>query len=297
MKRLLTAITAIIIAAAPAVFAAETDLLVDMPTPPKEITRLDERCNYIVINYWTTFNPKSSFSSLDRLNKTMAMFMNFTPYATADTVFLAIDRLTQLVSKASPENLITLASMAEKHCYTDTCEIFSEDLYYPFVKAIATNKKAKGPLRDRFIAQYKRIENSRIGSKVENLEYILADGTKSNLDSISTEHILMLFYDPECTDCRLAKARLAADFTLNALVRNKTLSIIALYPDEPDDAWREDAADMPKGWIVAALPDADTMFSIQHQPEIYYLDGEHTIKVKGVSVDNILNTFSQFLRK
>lgn len=295
MRNLFAIIMATLIFAPVATWAQNDDaeLLVTMPVPPKTVERLDERCNYIVDNYWKTFNPKASFSNLKRLDATFGQFVAFTPYATADTVHAAISTLLKNVAAAKPENLVTLASIAEKWCYADSAEYQSEELYFPFVEAVATNKKAKGALRPRFEAQYRQLRDSRVGCKVQNLTLQRPDGTYTGIDSISAPLMLLFFYDPDCTDCRLAKARLAADFTIGALIRNNTLAIVAIYPGEPGDEWRNDALTLPKDWVVGALPDADLHFTMRNQPEIYYLDPDRIIRVKDVPVDNILTTFRQ----
>lgn len=274
----------------------DPDLLVTMPVPPQSITRLDQRCNFIVENYWKTFNPKSSFSSLDRLDKTLGVFFDVTPYATADTVHLAIDRLIEQVVKAKPENLLTLTKMVERWCYADTSEYLSEELYFPFVEAVALNKKVKGPLRARFVNQYNQIKNSKVGTTLENFEFIRPDGSKAQFNSITAPQLLIMFYDPSCTDCRLAKARLSADFVLNSLIDADVLAILALYPDEPNDEWRADAESMPSNWIIGALPEAESMFTMRLQPEIYYLDLNRRIAAKDVVVDNIMQAFRALLQ-
>lgn len=270
---------------------ANNNLLVTMPTPPESLERLDQRCNYIIENYWKTFNPKSSFSSMEKLNNTLGTFFSFTPYASADTVHLAIDRLIEAVGKADPENLLTLAQLAAGWTYADTAEYQSDELYFPFVRAVALNKKAKGSERVRYVHQYKQLENSMIGSTATDLELTLADGSHKRLSEIATPHVLYVFYDPDCTDCSIAKTRLDADYTLGALIRKGFLSIVAIYPGEADDAWKGSAAGMPSAWTVGASPEADEVFTIDRQPTIYYLDENRRILAKSIPVDNVLNAF------
>lgn len=270
-------------------------LLVTMPAPPDRLTRLDERCNYIVDNYWKTFNPKSSFSSLDRLDHTLGTFFTFTPYATADTVHQAIDYLIASVEKAGPNNLLTLAHYAEKWCGTDTSEYASEELYYPFVRAVALNKKVKGAERARYEHQFKQMEASRNGVVVPDFTFISPDGQRMHLADVTAPHVLLFFYEPDCIDCSLAKARLSADYVIQYMIRHNMLSIVALHPGVADGQWRESAASMPEGWIVGAMPDADDIFSIRHQPEIIYLDVDRRVQAKNVQVDNIIRAFRGML--
>jgi hypothetical protein len=273
----------------------DNELLVEMPVVPSSITMLDQRCNYIISHYWDKFNPKSSFSSLERMDKTFGQFVDITPYATADTVHMAINYLIDVVRKAKPENLVTLAQIAEHWVYADTAEYLSEEVYFPFVEAVATNKKAKGALRARYEAQYEQLLNSRVGAKVQPFSYTKPDGSKGTLADVTAPYILLFFYDPDCLDCRMAKARLAADYSLDKLIEANELAIMAIYPGDADSEWRADAEQLPQSWVVGAYPEADRKFTMRNQPEIYYLDKERTVRAKDIAVDNILSVFKQFV--
>jgi len=114
---------------------------------------------------------------------------------------------------------------------------------------------------------------------------------------MSPHHILCyFFYDPDCIDCRMAKARLAADYSIEKLIEANELAIMAIYPGEADAEWREDAKQLPETWIVGAYPEADRKFTMRVQPEIYYLDKERNVRTKDVAVDNILSAFKQVVK-
>lgn len=292
MKKILAAI-ALFCACFTAASAQKTDagLLVQMPVPPASMERLDARCNYIVDNYWKTFNPKSSFSSLERLDNTMGAFFSVTPYATADTVFASIGRMLEAVAKAKPDNLLTMARLAEKWCYNDTAEYDSEQLYFPFVEAVATNKKIKGAEKARYELQYRQIKNSQVGAQMPDLSFVDRNGQKSTLSSVTAPHVLLFFYDPDCLDCRMAKARLAADYTLSQLLATGNFALVAIYPGDATKEWSADAQSLPKEWVVGAAPDADTQFTMRRQPEIYYITPQRQVAVKDIDVDTALRAF------
>jgi hypothetical protein len=295
MKKYILSLILCVAAGFSATAQTQSDLLVEMPVAPDNITRLDQRCNYIISRYWDKFNPKSSFSSLERMDKTFGQFVGLTPYATADTVHIAVDHLISVVQKAKPENLLTLARIAEKWCYADTAEYLSEELYFPFLEAIVKDKKAKGPERARFQAQYDQLLHSRVGQAVPDFTFTKVDGTTGTIADVTAPHVLLFFYDPECTDCRFAKARLSADYSVQRLIEANELSVMAIYPGDADADWRADAEQLPQSWVVGACPDIDQKFTIRSQPEIYYLDKDRIIRVKDVPVDNIINTFKQFI--
>lgn len=277
--------------------AQEVSLLVDVPVPPDQITRLDERCNYIVNNFWKRLNYKGAFSSVDRLEATMGQFFSVTPFATADTVHMAIDELIRGVEKTDAKNLVTLARIAEKWCGTDSAEYASEELMLPFARAVAESKKVKSPEKIRYAAMAKRLANSRVGVAPADFEFTVPDGTLAHFSEVTQPTVLLIFYEPDCFECRLARARLGSDYVIKTLTDHNLLKVVAIYPGEPDDEWYADIESMPDGWVIGAAPDIDEWFTIKRTPQIYYLDADRKITDKDFSVDAAILYFNQFMKK
>lgn len=275
----------------------EVQLLVDVPTPPDQITRLDERCNYIVDNFWKRLNYKGAFSSMERMEATMAQFLSVTPFATADTVHMAIDMLIGGVEKADAKNLIPLAQMAERLCGTDTAEYASEELMLPFAEAVARSKKLKGPEKERFATMAKQLENSRRGVAPKDFTFVVPDGTTEKFSDIAEPTVLLIFYDPEDFDSRMARMRLGNDFVIKTLTSHNLLKVIAIYPHAPNDKWEEDIENMPNSWVIGAAPGIEEWFTIKKLPQMYFMDEERVITDKDFSVDAALLYFGQFLKQ
>ncbi len=276
--------------------AQDVQLLVDVPVPSDQLTRLDERCNYIVDNFWKRLNFKSAFSAQDRMEATLAQFLSVTPYASADTVYRAIEMLTTGVEKADAKNLVTLAQMAERLCGTDSAEYASEDLMQPFAQAVANSKKVKSPEKARYAAMARRMQNSRLGTVPSNFSFTVPDGSKAMFSDITEPTVLLFFYEPDCLDCRLARTRLGNDFVVKTLIAHKLLKVVAIYPGEPDETWQADIESMPDQWVIGAAPDIDLDFTIKRTPQLYFLDENRKITDKDFSVDAAILYFSQFMR-
>lgn len=295
MRRMAT-IAVIATIAVPASYAAEPQLLVEMPVPPSEIVRMDQRANYILDNFWKNCNFKSIFSSKERLDYTMGQFFALTPLATADTVHIAINRLLTGVEKSAPKQLPELARIAERWTYADSAEYQSDELYLPFVKAVVDCKKVKGAERARFEAQYTTLTSSSVGCTVPDFEFVRPDGSIGHFGEVDAPHILLMFFDPDCADCRLAKARFSADYAINWLCEKGILKIVAIYPGEDSDQWRAEALDMPDTWVKGSYADADTYFAMPTMPMLYYIDKQHVVQAKDVKPDNVLKTFQALVR-
>lgn len=281
----------------PRLNAQQTRLLVDMPVPPAGMERLDERCNYIVDNYWKNFNFKGAFSSQDRMYATLENFVAVTPYATADTVHMALDRLISGVEKADAKNLVTLARMAERLCAVDTAAYPSEELMLPFAEAVAKSKKVKNEDKQYFAEMARRMANSRRGVAPADFSFTTPGNATGRLSDITEPTVLLYFYDPNDFNSRMGRTRLGNDFVVKTLVERNLLKVIAIYPGEAGAEWEADIESMPEGWVIGAAPGVEHLFTLRSLPQLYFLDSDRVITDKDFSVDAAILYFGQFLRR
>lgn len=289
MKRLISILFLfVVIVPGARVMAQQSETYFPYPVVPEEKVTLSERCNYLVEHFWDRCNLKQSFSSLDKLSQAFGDWLSFMPYASADTVHMSINRFIGDVGKLGGENMSAVAGMAEAWLYSDSAMYTSEELYLPFAKAAVSHKKVNKALKTKYAIQIKMIENSSVGAIMSPFNYTLPDGAQGNFADAIASRVILLFYDPDCIDCSLAKARLGADYNLNHLIEGGLVKVVAIYPGEITDEWKGSAATMPENWIVGAAPDIDMEIDIPETPCIYYLDARHKILAKHVVIDNLL---------
>lgn len=261
------------------------------PTPPEALTTLSERTNYLVEHFWERCNLKSAFSSRAKLAGAFRDYVSFMPYASADTVHASIAQLIEKV-KGDKNNLLTLGEIAESTLYGDSAEVLSDELYIPFAAAVAANKKIPAAARARFEHQARVLANSQVGAIAPALSFVSADGSKSDLSKVESPYILLFFNDPDCDDCALVKARLAADFSTRQLIDKGILKIVSIYPDAPSEEWKESAARYPETWVAGASEEADDTFDMRNAPVMYFLDKDRKILAKNMVIDNVINAFN-----
>ena len=290
MKRLILALIIAIAGAANTCLAADGDLF-PYPVPPEDMETLGERCDYLVTHFWDRCSFRTAFSAREKLNNCFGDWISFMPYATADSVHVAIDRLLEQVKKSGPHTL-ALARMAEGWTYTDTTAIFSEEIYYPFAKAAAEHRKISDADKARFKSHVRIIDNTRRNERVGHLEYTLADGSHQNLDSVKTQIIVIIFNDHDCDNCALARLRLSADINATALLKAGLLTVLCIQPGEATEEWKLAAQSYPVEWVNAVSKDADEYFPLRTSPEFYLLDSRHRLLAKDFDIDGLLAALS-----
>lgn len=286
--RILAFLVAFLGMLSPCSHAQDANTLFPYPTAPEELPTLTAKCNYLVYNFWDRCNIKQSFSSLQRLNKAFGTWASFMPYATADTVHLAIDKYLESVVKEAPKSLPEVGKMAQNWFFCDTAQFFSEELYMPFCRVLAANKKVPEAVRAQYAARLKILESSSVGSIVPDFTFTRPDGSTEKFSNQLASRIILFFNDPDCFECTLAKARLSADYNTNKLIDAGLIKIVSIYPDEPTAEWKAEAAKYPENWTVGAAPDIDEFFDLSETPAIYWLDGRHKVISKNVNIDGLL---------
>lgn len=271
-------------------WSADGDLF-KYPVPPAELTRLDERCDYLVTHFWDHADIKAYMSKSEKLNNTFGDWIGFMPYASADTVYAAIDRLMDAQKKHGPQAL-HLARLAENWVYSDTSEVYSDDIYYRFARAAAENKKIPAADRARFESQVRIIDNTRQGGKLSHLDFVTPQGKEMSVDSIRTQAILVFFNDHDCDDCTLARVRLSADHNANKLIEAGILTILSIEPGDASAEWHVAAASYPENWVVGAAEDADAWFNLRTSPQFMQLDARHRILAKDFPVEGALRSIA-----
>ncbi len=256
------------------------------PVVPDSKTLLDQRCNYLVYHFWDRANIKQTFSTISRLRDAFGDWASFMPYATADTVMLSIDRYIASVEKAGGKLVPDMVEIAEHWFRGDSAEYASDELFLPFCKAGARAKKADEATRERYARLAKIIESSGLGHRVPDIQFTDTAGVSHGLDEVIASRVILFFADPDCVDCSLTKARLAADYNLEQMIERGLAKVVVLY--DPDSDWQQAAGSCPAAWVTGAAADLDEYFELHTLPTLYYLDGRHRVLAKDVEIDNLL---------
>lgn len=260
------------------------------PTPPDELTTLQERTTYLVNHFWDRCNMQSAILQRDEFKKAFFDYISFMPYADANAVYESIDRLINAYAK-SPEHQLTLAQLAEEAVYNGEADFMSDEIFLPFAKAVVGNKKISKTSKARIAHEAKVVEQTQVGKVAPELGYTLRDGSNGKLSDTRGAHVLLFVNDPDCDDCRMTRIRLSADHNINQLLDDGLLRIVSIYPGDYSAEWVQEVGNYNPRWIVAASPDIDEEYDLRTTPAMYYLNPQGEILSKTLDPDNLLEAF------
>lgn len=258
------------------------------PTAPEYLTDFRQKCNYSTWHFWDNANLKSAFSSRLKMKEALQDFISLAVHASPDTTYATIDKLIENVRK-TPANMLTLGELAEEVLFSDSAEIYSEELYLPFAKGVAETKKIPSANRLRFERQARILGHTQVGMIAPDFTFTKPDGSKGKLSDGLTKRTILIFHYPDCDDCRMTLVRLSADYNLRELIEKGYLNVFTIYPAEPDKEWKDAVSSYPETWIKGASADVDEMYDISETPTILYLDPNGKILSKTIDKSRLIN--------
>ena len=130
------------------------------------------------------------------------------PYASADTVYLAIDNFHKIFRKSRANNHWRSLKWPRHGCIPTPRNFVPTNCTVVLSTRQWSTKKIPAEERRYFEAQKKILDNSSVGRKVPDIELTKADGTKTSFYADSAEFTLVFVYPPDCMDCSFARVRL-----------------------------------------------------------------------------------------
>lgn len=109
-----------------------------------------------------------------------------------------------------------------------------------------------------------------------DFSFITTDDSVHNLSDYSSKHILLYFYNPECSECNDLKKKISKNEKINQLIEEKQLIVIALVPEVKKEYWQFFSNKIPKNWVNGWKEDDDIIIKkyLKKVPTLFLLDGQ-----------------------
>lgn len=297
MKRLILALAVALAAVAGARGQEMPETYFPYPIVPDSIKSLQGRCDYLARHFWKFCDLKKAFSAKARMAQEFGVYLNVISNAHPDSAVASVKRLMQALEK-QPGDMLFLAREAEGRLYSDTAEVWVDELYLPIAEAVVANKRVDKASKARFAHQATVLRNSMTGKRLGGLPYVTREGERRDLAQDTAQVTLVYFFDPDCGDCHLARTRLNADVSMTELIDEGKVKVVAISLTEPTEEWRAEVAQYPAKWTVGAAPDADLAVDLRAgTPDFYILDKNGRVRFKHLVVDQVLDVARQLKKR
>lgn len=229
---------------------------------------------------------------------------------TDDEKKICRDKVDSLMTEARTDTTLykVVTQLAEDYLYDQASPASSVDLYMLFLENMVNHPypNAMSAIRPRLLLE--SLLKNRPGSKAADFSFTTRDGRESSLmaELLAIENIngkiMLIFYDPDCDDCREFLTRIEENGKLNSDKHDSIFKIVAIYSGDDREAWEEQASLLPATWTVGYNDGSvfdDEVYFMRATPSVYLIDRDGTVlrRVEGKAAvaTDITELFRNFL--
>ena len=269
----------------------------ERPIPPVMMTNPRDRADYLTTRYWNNFD----------YTDTMYCHSEFTEQAFSEFIYIVSlasygkvsEGVKKLLDSAEVNEVMYnyFYKQGEKYLYDPNSPTRNDEFFIPFLEHIVTSSKVmeESKIRPRLLLQL--AYRNRVGSRAEDIVYTTESGRSGRLYTISARYILLMFYNPDCMECQLTTNELKSSSVITSAVSSGRLKVLAVYPDENMDIWRNHLNDFPSSWIngydKSLVIRTNQTYDLKAIPTLYLLDENKHVILKDTSVGHLHDYLEQ----
>lgn len=263
-----------------------------LPPIPVTLTTPEQRAEFIVKHYWDNVNFADSnyVHHPDITEQAWADYcdiLNHVPLHIAQQAIKATIRKTETERKVFDY----VTELADKYLYDPNSPMRNEEYYISVLEAMIASPILNETDKIRPEARLELANKNRIGTRALDFTYTLASGKQGTLYQLKSDFTLLFINNPGCHACTETIEALKSIPMLGELIKNKKMTVLAFYPDEELDEWREHRNEFPAEWINGY----DKTFTLKNEnrydlkaiPTLYLLDANKKVILKDAPAEAI----------
>ena len=270
------------------------------PEIPATLTEPEARKAFLLTHYWEQFDFADTIL-VDNRDVTEQGFVNFIALLADGTTPEELTReslknwCSGFVGQEHARQVLT--QTADSYLFNPNSPFYNEALYGMYLEALLSKLPQTDAMRSAYRFKLELVRRNNVGDKATDFTYYQPDGTRRTLatTSVKNDRLLLMFYDPECESCHEVLLQMVADTALAEAVRTGKLSVLAVYTEGNEEAWRKALPDLPKGWTVGIDHEAvktGALYDLKAMPSLYLLDGKKTVLLKDAAYEKIRATLA-----
>lgn len=271
------------------------------PEIPMTLRTPEVRKDYLLRNYWSAFD---FYDTTLLNNKEVAEqgFVNFIALLADNGTSEELERASMADfckrMTASAEAKKVFIPMSKNYLFHADSPMYNEALYACFLHEMLHFTKPGDAERMRIEFLLKLIERNRPGEAATDFTFYTPDGKGHSLKNYTHKgnRLLLLFYDPECTQCHKTLEKMKADTWLAAAIKAGTLDVLAIYTEGDEKIWRDALPQMPHEWMTgndrSQIKDK-SLYDLKAMPAIYLLDKQKRVMLKDATYDKVKSTLTR----
>lgn len=270
-------------------------------TVPTIYTSQQARAEYLALHYWDQFdfNDTAYVGSAALLTQQALLdYLSVLPYASYPIIS---EGLKNILEKADQNTAMYafFSSHLENFLFAPNSSLRNEEFYIPVLEHMVTAKSLDEHRKMRPKENLAQLNKNRPGTQATNIRYTLPNGAVDSLSTEKTDYTLLLFYNLDCGNCKEVIAAIEASKHIIEMQKRNRLRIMAIYPGQDVEAWKEYLKQIPPSWKTGYDHLADIWgkgtYVLRNLPTLYLIDKNQTIIIKDAPLQYIEYYFNSIL--
>ncbi len=269
----------------------------EMVAVPAMISDPAERAEFLVKHYWDKFDFADTLLMHlpDVTEQALANYIDLIQHVSPQTQSVAMKNMMQKAA-ADSSMYAYFVDQYEKYLYDPNSPLRNEPLFAYVLESVLEQSVFDDTNKIRPAYLLELISKNKVGDKATDITYTLASGNKGKLSQIPTDYVLLFFYNPDCHSCREITQQIATSEAISSLIKQKKITVLAVYTDEDQDAWKNHVSEMPSEWInsydESLILKNEELYDLKAIPTLYLLGKDKRVLLKDVTFPQ-LETFIQ----
>lgn len=264
---------------------------------PAMVTEPAARAEYAAKNFWNRFFQMSGATDTSATNgvanlemeKAMSTYITLLDNFDKETGKACIADLFSRIEAKQAEDTSShifpvMTDLVIKYLYDPNSPFRDEDLYLPFVSAMAESEYTLDDARPGYEFEKRMCSLNQYGTPVPDFTYTDKRGARHRLYDVKADNILLFFSNPGCNACKDIVEALEDIRGIHSLIAEKKLAVVNIYIDNEIDKWKEFVVNYPSDWIAGYDQDfiirEDVLYNVRAIPSLYMLDAEKRVVLK-----------------
>jgi thioredoxin-related protein len=266
--------------------------------PPVMLTTPVERADYLVMHYWDKFNFRDTmYCHVPQITEqAFADFINFFKFASYDKICQGVKKLLDNAAVDSTMYAY-FCTKAEFYLYNPNSPSRDDEYYIPFLEHMTQSPVLNEDFKIRPKLILDVAYRNRVGAKANDFEYTLASGQKGRMSDVKADYLMLMFYNPDCRECQNTKNTLKDSPVFDAAIKSGKLKVLAVYPDENIESWKNHLKEFPAAWINSYDKTLkiknEQIYDLKAIPTLILLDKDKKVILKDISAEEIF----EYLKK
>ncbi|MGV8134680.1 MAG: DUF5106 domain-containing protein [Mangrovibacterium sp.] len=250
-----------------------------------------ELCSeYLMTHYWDNydFSDSTLLGVPEYSEQAFAAFVSMLENVSLETAGKGVNKLMETSFKYQNAYQY-FTGLAEKYLYDPNSPVRNESVFGLFLKARLDNPELDEIHKWRARKQWELICKNTPGSVAANFRFALANGSEKQMKSVGASLLLLYFHNPDCHECKVVKEKMLSSPIFLKAVSERTLTVLALYPDEDLSAYRQFKNEFPSEWIYAydkgCVIKKKELYDLKAIPTLYLLDKNKIVLLKDVTFE------------